>query len=99
MASELLASSPLALALLDRDLRFVAVNEAAAEINGIPAAEHAGRLWSELLPALAERYGPAVRRAIEEDRPILDDEVSGETPIRDLFAGRRHARLLHRWHH
>jgi len=80
MANELLASSPLALALLDRDLRFVAVNEAAAEINGIPAAEHAGRLWSELLPGLAARYGPAVRRAIEEDRPILGDEVSGETP-------------------
>ena len=44
----LYSHAPVGLALLDRDLRFVRVNEALARINGAPAAEHrAGRrgIW------------------------------------------------------
>jgi PAS domain S-box-containing protein len=79
MADELMRTSPLAVSLLDRDLRFVAVNDAAAQINGIPAAEHIGQPVERVVPVVAKRYGATMRRAMQADEAILDDEVSGET--------------------
>ena len=37
------ASAPVGLCALDRDLRYLRINDRLAEINGIPAAEHIGR--------------------------------------------------------
>ena len=44
--------APVGLALLDAHVRYVRVNDRLAEINGVPAAEHAGRTVGELLPDL-----------------------------------------------
>jgi PAS domain S-box-containing protein len=66
---------PLAVAVLDRDLRFVQVNEPVAQATGIPVKEHAGRTIREVL----ERRGPVaegignieslLRGVIETGRP------------------------------
>ncbi|MGL5819531.1 MAG: SpoIIE family protein phosphatase [Phycicoccus sp.] len=71
---------PLAVSVLDRDLRFVAVNAAAAEINGLPVEEHLGRLLREVLPAVAGSVETMVHDAIEQGRAIVDHEVESETP-------------------
>jgi two-component system CheB/CheR fusion protein len=73
-------SMPIGLAQLDRELRFVRVNPLLAEINGIPAAEHLGRTLSEVVPDIAPKVNAAFRRVLETGEPILDVEVTGETP-------------------
>ena len=73
-------SAPIGLCVIDRDLRFVRINERLAEMNGIPAAEHIGRTVRYLLPTLAKRVEPLLRRVIKTGLPILALELDGETP-------------------
>src|ERR1700674_802596 len=77
-------TAPVGLAFIDRDLRFVRINDALAEINGLPAAAHVGKRPSELYPQLP--LSPSIRdvekdlrRVLETGEPILDVELSGET--------------------
>ncbi|WP_426755673.1 ATP-binding protein [Myxococcus sp. Y35] len=63
----LLASMPMGIALLDRDLRFVRLNQAMADINGHSREAHLGRLFQEMAPATAvETFEPMFRRVIEK---------------------------------
>jgi PAS domain S-box-containing protein len=72
--------APIGLAVLDKDLRYVRVNGVLAEINGRPAADHTGREVKEVLPELAPVVEPLLRTVLESRQPVLDLEVSGETP-------------------
>lgn len=73
---------PVAVAILDCDLRFVAVNEAMAAINGLPPGEHVGRLATELLPALDLATWDALRDVIATGRPKTF-LVRGQTQMGD----------------
>ena len=73
----LLSSAPVGLAFFDRELRFVRVNQALAQINGRPAEEHIGRTLQELDERFSDEIIAWVR---DEGTPILDVEVSGEIP-------------------
>jgi PAS domain S-box-containing protein len=75
-------TAPVGLCVLDRELRFVRINERMAEINGLPAAEHIGRTVREITPALADAVEPMLQRVIETGESLLDVEISGETPAR-----------------
>lgn len=72
-------SVPIGLCVLDRDLRFVRINERLAEINGIPAADHIGRTVRDIVPQLADQVEPQMRRVLETGEPVLDIEINGET--------------------
>ncbi|MBE9169230.1 PAS domain-containing protein [Pleurocapsales cyanobacterium LEGE 06147] len=74
-----LASSPIGMAFLDGDLRYIYANEALAATNGIPLAEHLGRTVWEVLPAWAPYVQATINRVIETKEPLLNQEVSGET--------------------
>lgn len=76
----LLAAAPNGFALFDRDLRFARVNQALADINGIPIDDHLGRTLREVAPTLADSQEPLIRRVLETGEPIRDLEVGGETP-------------------
>lgn len=67
------------LCMLDRDLRYVRINERLAEINGIPAADHIGKTVREIVPDLADIAEPAFREVIETGVPKIDIEFTGET--------------------
>jgi PAS domain S-box-containing protein len=74
------------LALIDADHRFVRVNASMAVIDGVPADEHPGRLLGEILPGLAERLEPLLRRVLDSGETISGAEVVGRTraePDRD----------------
>jgi PAS domain S-box-containing protein len=73
-------TAPVGLCLLDRDLRYVRINERLAAVNGPPVAEHLGRTISEVLPQLAETVVPMYRHVLETGQPILDREVTGAPP-------------------
>jgi PAS domain S-box-containing protein len=45
-----ISSAPVGLAYLDRELRYVTINHALAEMNGLPRHEHLGRTAEEVLP-------------------------------------------------
>jgi PAS domain S-box-containing protein len=74
-------SAPVGLCVLDRDLRFVRVNEHLAENNGMPVDDHLGRRIGEVLPG-ADAVERRVRRVIETGEAITGLEVSGQTPAR-----------------
>jgi len=59
----LLATAPFGIALVDRDLRYLEVNDYLARLNGLPADAHVGRTLREVAPRVAdelERHGRAV---------------------------------------
>ena len=73
--------APVGFALFDLEMRYVRVNEALAEINGIAAEDHIGRRPSELLPAeLSQSIAPHFRRVLDGEEAMADIEISGTTP-------------------
>ncbi|WP_414519202.1 PAS domain S-box protein [Nostoc sp. PCC 9305] len=74
-----LTSSPVALAFLDTELRYVHANEALAAINGVPQTQHIGRTFREVLPEWAAQIEPVFQQVMERRQPLLNQEVSGET--------------------
>ncbi|MBD1834197.1 PAS domain S-box protein [Cyanobacteria bacterium FACHB-472] len=68
------------LAIVDDQLRFVQINEMLAEINGIPATDHIGKTFSDILPELAPILEATYRQVLTTGKPILNLEISGETP-------------------
>ncbi|GEJ57097.1 PAS domain-containing sensor histidine kinase [Anaeromyxobacter diazotrophicus] len=76
--------APVGIGLVDRELRFQRVNERLAAINGLAAAEHAGRTPRELLPDLPlDAWEAAWRRVLETGEPATGLELSGRTPASD----------------
>jgi PAS domain S-box-containing protein len=81
-ASELDAlykSAPCGLILVDRDLRYVRVNDVVAEFIGLPASQIIGRTIREVIPMLADQTEPNYRRVIHTGESILNFEVRGRT--------------------
>ena len=76
------ATAPVGLCVLDRDLRFIRINERLAQINGLPVDAHIGRTVRDVLPALAGTVEPGLHQVIESGEPMLDLELEGETPAR-----------------
>ena len=74
------ATAPVGLCFLDRDLRFVMINEHLASINAVPAADHIGHTLPELLGETGLEFEEAYRRVRETLRPLRDIETSGEVP-------------------
>ena len=79
----LLASAPVAIGFWDRDLRFIRLNDALAQLNGLPAEEHLGRTLAEVIPGLAPALEPLYRRVLETGEPVVHEEstnVSAKRP-------------------
>ncbi len=72
-------SAPIGLCVLDRDLRYVRVNQRLAGLNGVPAAEHIGRTVREVVPSIADDIEPRLRCVVETGEPAIDMEIHGET--------------------
>lgn len=73
-------SAPIGLGVLDRDLRFVRVNQRLAEMNGLSVEAHLGRTIRDLLPNLADQAEAMLRPILATGKPLLNVEISGETP-------------------
>jgi PAS domain S-box-containing protein len=76
----LLERAPIGFGFWDTELRFVLVNDALAEMNGLPAADHAGRTLAEVVPAVAEEGERMLRRVLESGDPLVGHLLVGETP-------------------
>ncbi|MFF0536183.1 SpoIIE family protein phosphatase [Streptomyces coelicoflavus] len=81
LSTRVIMQSPIGLAVLDTELRYVSVNPALEQLNGIPAEEHIGRTIRELLPQVdAGPLEAAAREVLETGRPVVDRPATGRTP-------------------
>jgi PAS domain S-box-containing protein len=71
----LLGTAPVGVAFLDMELRYVRVNDALAEMNGRPAAEHIGLRPSDILTEHGERVTDYLRQVVETGEPLTDVEI------------------------
>jgi len=75
LASLWIATAPVGIALLDRELRFIRINAALAAINGRAADEHIGRAWHELAAESAPHVETMLRGVLATGQPVLDLEL------------------------
>jgi signal transduction histidine kinase len=71
-----LDSSPVAFALYDRDLRFIRINRAFAELTGHAPIDHIGETLADLSPGLARVLAPSLDLVLGADIPLRDVELS-----------------------
>ena len=72
-------SAPVGLSYSDRSLRYVAVNERLAAMNGRPVAAHLGRTLREVMPEVADAVEPLYRRVLDTGEPVLDVDIRTTT--------------------
>ena len=70
------ATSPVGLAVVDRELCFLRVNDVLATLDDVPAGEHAGRPVREVAPALWSALEGAYRQVLASGQPLANHEIS-----------------------
>jgi PAS domain S-box-containing protein len=73
------ASAPVGLCFVDRDLRYLAINNTLAEMLGHSPDFYLGKKVYEATPRLAVAGEEHYRRVINSGRPVLDVEIEGPT--------------------
>ena len=90
----LFEQSPLGIAVFDRQLRYVGLNETLARMNGLPVEEHLGRTAGETLPEQAADEIAAIQRQVmATGEPVVDLTVAGPHSDRHGFRSVSYARL------
>ncbi|MDZ8105383.1 MAG: PAS domain S-box protein [Nostoc sp. DedQUE12a] len=72
-------NAPIGIGVWDEKVRYVRLNNALAEINGLPQEMHIGKTVAELLPGIGAEVTEAFRHVVETGESI-SQETSGETP-------------------
>ncbi|MBE9143452.1 PAS domain S-box protein [Planktothrix mougeotii] len=72
--------SNVGLFIVDKNLRFLHINQVLADINGYSIPDHLGQLLPDLLPELAPTLTPLLQTLIETKQPISNLEISGYVP-------------------
>jgi formate hydrogenlyase transcriptional activator len=77
------SGSTLGLCVLDADFRYLAINNALAEMNGIPVHAHLGKTTYEVLGEIATTLEPHFQRVLSTGQPVLNFELSAALPARN----------------
>ena len=97
------SSAPVGFSFVDREFRFVRVNEKAAAINGVLVKDHLGRTMAEVIPQFWPQLEPSYRAVLGRGEPILNVEVASETAedpgrlhfwIESLYPVRVHGEII-----
>jgi two-component system CheB/CheR fusion protein len=73
-------TTPVGLSLVDRNLRYIRINDSLAQINGIPREDHIGKTFKELLPELEDELHDTYQQIFKTGQPVLGMSIEGETP-------------------
>jgi formate hydrogenlyase transcriptional activator len=76
------SASKVGFCVLDTNLRYLAINDTLAEMNGIPAEAHLGKSLREMLGDSAEVVEPQCKRVLLTGQPVVDIEISTVLPTR-----------------
>ncbi|HWI05197.1 MAG TPA: PAS domain-containing protein, partial [Acidimicrobiales bacterium] len=82
LVEAIFTSAPVGIAVFDLDLRYVRVNDAYAELSGVPAADHIGGLLGDVVPLQAD-VSADLRRVVTTGRTILGRSVEIVTGARE----------------
>lgn len=82
LLDSLMTSAPVGLAFFDTEMRYVKINRALAEINGLAPEAHIGRRISDVLPDLGMQITDVLHQVLATNQPVIDLEVTGATPSR-----------------
>ena len=85
LLENLYTSSPIGLSLHSRDLKYIRINQALAEINGFTIEEHLGKSIEEIVPNLAPKIEPILHQVIETNKPVCNIQIHGHTPAAPNF--------------
>jgi FOG: GAF domain len=88
--------APIGLAFVDRELKFVRVNEALAAMNGAPVEAHLGRTVADVMGLLAPGVAPMFEAVFRTGQPLLDREMLAASAGTDT-AQRPTSRATTRW--
>jgi PAS domain S-box-containing protein len=72
--------APVGLSLMDRDLRYVRVNQAIADLNGISVGEVVGKTYRDLSPDTADIAEPVLSLIMERGIAVRNLEVCARPP-------------------
>jgi PAS domain S-box-containing protein len=72
------STAPVGFGFVDRELRFVRVNETLAAINGLPAELHLGRTVADVVPDIWPQVEPLYRRVIDSGEAVINLAIEGE---------------------
>ncbi len=75
-------SSTLGFCILDAELRYLAVNQALAQMNGFAPEAHTGKPIEEIIGTLADLVRSELRQVLATGKPRLDLQISGSLPGR-----------------
>lgn len=88
---QLFAPVQFGISVLDRDLRFIVVNDHLSKIDGISVDQHVGRLLKEVAPQIAPDLESILKRVILEDRPFVElavqlpHAIADHTPVSRIW--------------
>ena len=67
--------APIGLAFLDNDLRYLRINYAMAELDGLTPAAHIGRTLQDVQPQIKPELIAGIRQVLATGKPLLDQEL------------------------
>ena len=73
-------TAPVGLCMLDRDLRYVRINELLARAHGVSVEDHIGRTLREVSPYVADALELLLRKVIETGEPLPHFELCTDPP-------------------
>lgn len=82
LLAALFSSSAVGVAICDRQLRFRAINDALASMNGLPASAHLGKTIHAVLGSAAAKIQPAFEHVFATGQPLSNFEVTAQLPKR-----------------
>jgi PAS domain S-box-containing protein len=80
--SALLRTSTVGVAICDRQMRFRAVNDTLASMNGLPARAHIGKTIHQILGSVGAKVEPAFEHVFETGKPLSNFELTAHLPTR-----------------
>ena len=75
-------SARIGLCVVDRQLRYLRINDHMAESNGVSVEAHLGRHVRDVIPGLAQVAEQLASQVFNTGQPITDYEVAGTTPAK-----------------
>jgi hypothetical protein len=73
------STANIGLCIHDQNLRYISINQALAEGNGVSIEAHLGRTMAEVLPGLSPTITPLLQQVLTTGQAITDLEVRGMT--------------------
>ncbi|WNG18709.1 PAS domain-containing protein [Cystobacter fuscus] len=75
-----LNNAPIGMGFLDRDMRFIQVNDALAALHGKTREEELGQTLREMAPRVAANVEPLLRQVLTTGEPLIGLDLSLEVP-------------------